>query len=146
LNFLLDTSVLNALLPRSAGPLSETEAWFITHQHRCFLSPIVIAEISSGIAKLRREGGAVRAGLYDRWLHSLATDFSDRILPFDLSVARRTGELIDEAVSKGWSRGFPDIAIAATASVHQLMVLTRNLKHFAAFDIAVADPFSAPPR
>lgn len=101
MRFLLDTSVLNALLPRGAGPLSEVEAWFITHQYRCFVSPIVVAEISSGIAKLRREGGEVRAGLYDRWLGSLATAFSDRLLAFDLDVARRTGELIDLAVSKG---------------------------------------------
>ena len=41
--------------------------------------------------------------------------------------------------------GFADVAIAATAAVHDLTILTRNLKHFIPLGVSCADPFVSPP-
>lgn len=46
---------------------------------------------------------------------------------------------------KGHSPGFADIAIAAIARTHGLTILTRNLKHFAVFDIPAHNPFRSLP-
>ena len=54
----------------------------------------------------------------------------DRVLPFDSATAQVAGGLSDLARSRGHSRGFADIAIAATARHHNLMILSRNARHF----------------
>ena len=52
---------------------------------------------------------------------------------------------MDRARANGHGSGFADIAIAATADVHDLTVLTRNLRHFAPLDIPAHDPFRTLP-
>ena len=143
--YLLDTSVLNSVQPTAAGKLSAVEAWFIANHYRCYLSTVVVAEVVAGIARLRRDGGTRRADRYDAWLQSVVDDFGDRVVPLDVDVGRRTGELFDHALSKGRNPGFADIAIAATASVHGLTVLTRNVADFAELGVALVDPFKKLP-
>jgi predicted nucleic acid-binding protein len=144
--YVLDTSVVNALLPAAGRPLTAVEAWFVQHEYQCCIPTIVIAEVSAGIAKLRRSGAHKRADLYREWLESLIATFAERILLFDAEVAWFTGEMIDRAVTVGVHPGFADIAIAATAKSHGLTVLTRNVRHFADLKVPILDPFATPPR
>lgn len=60
---------------------------------------------------------------------------------FDTATAHATGILDDAATAEGRHPGFPAVAIAATAQVHGLTVVTRNLKHFSPLGIACFDPF-----
>jgi predicted nucleic acid-binding protein len=69
------------------------------------------------------------------------TSYSDRVLAFDLTAARIAGTLLDLAVAAGRHPGFPDVAIAATAKAHDLVVLTRNMRHFAPLGVAALNPF-----
>jgi len=49
--------------------------------------------------------------------------------------------LADLARGAGFAVGFPDLAIAATAHIHGLTVLTRNIRHFGQLPVPVCDPF-----
>jgi hypothetical protein len=62
--------------------------------------------------------------------------YAKRILPFDLAVARRWGEL-----SAAIGNISPELMIAATALEYGLAVVTRNLAHFAPTGVATLNPF-----
>lgn len=57
-----------------------------------------------------------------------------RILPFGLEEAERAGDLLADLEARGASIGIEDVLIGATALVHDLVVVTRNLKHFDRID------------
>ena len=113
---------------------------------RLFLSTITVAEIADGIAKARREGARRKATDLAGWLEAVLHLYGDRILPFDVAAARVAGALSDRARSKGQNPGFPDLAIAATAVIHQLTVLTGNLRHFTPLGVAAHNPLGLLPK
>jgi predicted nucleic acid-binding protein len=71
--------------------------------------------------------------------------FGPQILDFDSRVALLAGRLSDEASAKGRHPGFADIAIAATAIAHGMILLTLNTKHFEPLGVELANPFEALP-
>ena len=119
--------------------------WLDARSDELFLSTVTVAEVANGIARLRRSGGFARADRLDEWLDVVLHLYSDRVMPFDIPSARLAGLLMDRARANGHAPGFADIAIAATAGVHDLTVLTRNLRHFAPLDIPAHDPFRSLP-
>ena len=66
-------------------------------------------------------------------------------MPFDVPAARLAGLLMDRARATGQAPGFADLAIAATAGVRNLTVLTRNVRHFVPLDIPAINPFELLP-
>lgn len=142
--YLVDTNVLSAGAPSRVAP-AELIDWMDGHSAELFLSAITVAEIEDGIAKLRREGATRKAADLAAWQETLLHLYSSRILPFDTATARVAGILSDQARAQGQAPGFADIAIAATARHHGLMLLTRNLRHFASLGVPVIDPFAALP-
>lgn len=116
------------------------------HSDDLYLSAISVAEIETGIAGLRRRQARRRADRLAAWLETLLHLYGDRILPFDLHVARIAGRIADEVRGLGQAPGFADIAIAATAKHHQLTILTRNTRHFGPLGAPFLDPFDALPR
>jgi len=142
--YLVDTNVISAGVPsRSASPA--LIAWMDDHSAQLYISAVTIAEIEDGIAKTRREGATRKAADLDAWLETLLHLYGERILAFDTATARRAGVLSDRARGQGQAPGFADIIIAATALQHGLMILSRNLKHFAPLGVRVLDPFAALP-
>lgn len=119
--------------------------WLDAHSDGLFLSTVTVAEISDGITKLRRSGGLVRADRLDHWLDVVLHLYGDRVIPFDIPAAHLAGLLMDQARAKGQAPGYADLAIAATAGVHDLIVLTRNVRHFAPLGIPAINPFEALP-
>lgn len=119
--------------------------WLDAHSDELFLSAVTVAEISDGIAKLRRTGALMRAGRIDDWLDVVLHLYGDRVIPFDVPAARLAGLLMDQARATGQAPGFADLAIAATAGVRGLTVLTRNVRHFSPLGIPVTDPFESLP-
>jgi predicted nucleic acid-binding protein len=71
--------------------------------------------------------------------------FGERVLAVDATVARAAGALSEAAVAMGRHPGYADVLIAATARVHDLLLLTANTKHFDAIGVANADPSRAAP-
>lgn len=141
--FLLDTSFLSELSPGRKALPSTVSAWVLEHFPRFYLSTISVAEVVAGIAKLRRTGPSRRAAAYEMWLEQSLAIFGEQLLGFDPLMARAAGELTDRAIAIGRHPGFPDIAIAATARVQDLAILTRNIRHFQPLGIDCLDPFEA---
>lgn len=141
--FLVDTNVISALAPSKRESVQALIAWLDKASPRLFMSVISAAEIKAGIAKARREGATTKAHQLAEWWQSIEYLNADRLLPFDLQCAHAAGGIIDAA--RAHQPGFEDIAIAATAHVHDLVVLTRNLRHFAPLGVRAVDPFSALP-
>ena len=143
--FLVDTNVLSMRAPGRSESAAALTDWLDARSDALFLSTVTVAEISDGIAKLRRTGALARADRLDDWLDVVLHLYGDRVMPFDVPAARHAGLLIDQARATGQAPGFADLAIAATAGVLGLTVLTRNIRHFAPLDIPAIDPFESLP-
>ncbi len=140
--YLLDTSVISMLAPgREAHLGAGVSDWLLAQSHQLFIPSIAIAELTQGIAKLRRAGSIERANRLNHWLERLLAGYGDRILPLDASAAVVAGQLSDAAIAIGRHPGFSDVAIAAIAQRAKLVILTRNLKHFEPLGVACTDPF-----
>ena len=115
---------------------SSLAAWFSTVEgDDLYLSVLVVAEIRSGIEKVRRRDPAAAAGL-EGWLGALVASHAERILAVDLRVAEEWGRLMAR-------RSLPvvDGLMAATALVHGLTLVTRNVKDVAGTGAIVLNPF-----
>lgn len=141
--FLVDTNVISALAPSKRFSSSELVEWLDRASPRLFLSVISAAEVRSGIAKAQRESATTKARRLTEWWESLEYLYAEKILPFDLCCAHVAGQILDDA--RAHQPGFEDIAIAATARVHNLVVLTRNLRHFDPLGVQAVDPFTRLP-
>jgi predicted nucleic acid-binding protein len=132
--YLIDTVVLSEL--RKPQRDARLTAW-IERQRTTdlFVSVITIGEIERGIAQQRAKNANFAAALA-AWLDRVLALYGDRILPFDLQVARRWGEL-----SAALGNDSADLMIAATALEHGLIVVTRNLSDFDPTGAATLNPF-----
>lgn len=119
--------------------------WMEARSRALFLSAVTVAELTGGIAKLKRAGSVSRAARLGEWLDLVLHLYGGRVLPFDVPAARLAGELMDRARAAGHTPGFADIAIATTAASRRLTVLTRNLRHFAPLGVPTTDPFDTLP-
>ncbi|MGF6230401.1 putative nucleic acid-binding protein [Inquilinus ginsengisoli] len=133
--FLLDTSVVSELRRRQADP--NVVAWARSVAlPSLFLSAITIEEIEIGVMLAERRdpkhGGFLRA-----WLETqVLTSFADRILPVDVTVARRSA-----VFHVPDPRPIRDGLIAATALVHGLTVATRNTADFDPTGVPTVNPW-----
>jgi toxin FitB len=101
-----------------------------------YLAAMTIGELRRGVELVRYRGDAQQAQTLERWLDRLLSDFGDRILAFDADVAQVWGRLRAPHPENPL-----DKQIAATALIHDLVLVTRNVKHFAATGVKVFNPF-----
>lgn len=131
--FLLDTNVVSEL--RKAKPHGGVLAWFTaTPESNLFVSAITLGEIQRGI-ELTRDQNPAKAQDITLWADRLAT--THNILPMDAPTFRVWAQWMHHQSDAL----FEDAMIAATAQVHQLTVVTRNTRDFAAFKVPLLDPF-----
>ena len=131
---LVDTNVLSELMRQQ--PDAGVLGWLQGRQQlspRLTVSVITIDEIAFGLT--RRPNARLQ-----EWFDS----FLQRhiILPVTTNIARRAGELRAQLQVKGQVRTQADMLSAATAQLHGLAVVTRNLRDFEGCGIAVLNPFS----
>ena len=132
--FLIDTMVLSELRLRQRDP--GVVAWISSQrQEDCYLSVVSIGEIELGISR-KRSSDEVFAAQLAEWLDQLLRLYGDRLLPVDVGVARRRGQLSAAIGHEG-----ADLLIAATALERGLTVVTRNLRHFAPTGVAIINPW-----
>jgi hypothetical protein len=144
--YLLDTNVVSAFAPgRPAAPFQLAQ-WLEAHSDFLFLSVISVVEVEAGISKLQRTGANARADLLTAWIEKILGAYNERVLAFDLAAGRLAGALSDRARAAGSNPGFADIAIAATAQRHDLVLLTANVRDFRAVGVRYANPFETLPR
>jgi len=102
-----------------------------------YLSVITVGELRRGVELIRHRGDALQARRLENWLKSILTDFADNILDVDADIAQLWGGLCAPRAENAM-----DKLIAATAMIHDLIVVTRNRRHFAATAVPVLNPFS----
>jgi len=103
-----------------------------------FISVISIGEITHGIARL--PAGAKRREL-EAWLSVTERHFADRILPIDRDIAQLWGEITAKASIAGRTLHAADGLIAATALIHGLRIMTRNVKDYDPTGVLVSNPW-----
>lgn len=130
--YLLDTNIVSDVQRRLPKP---TEWLASIDPGSLNLSVITIGEIERGIVK-QRKVDAERATRLDLWLRELRRDNADRILAVTEEVALAGGR-----ISAGRTRGSADTLIAATALVHDLILVTRNVTDFDDTGVTVFNPW-----
>ena len=140
---MLDTSVVSAFAPGRPAMPPQVAGWFERHSDELYLSAVTVSEIEAGIARLAREGADRRSQALSGWLDRVVGLYGERVLSFDVEVARVTGQMSDAARAQGRNPGFADVAIAATARAHDLSILTVNVRHFEPLGVPVSDPFQS---
>jgi predicted nucleic acid-binding protein len=136
--FLLDTNVLSdstKLIPNPAV----TEWLEAQPLSTLFVSVVSLAEANYGIERL--PPGRKADGLR-QWLGSVIVDFSERLLPVDAEVAMAQARLRRAAENARRSMPAVDAFIAATAEIHGLTLVTRNVRDFAAWDGPLLNPWT----
>jgi predicted nucleic acid-binding protein len=131
--FLLDTNVVSEL--RKARPHGAVLAWMKTvPENSLHLSAATFGELQAGAEKTRRTDPA-KAAEIEQWIDMLSR--LHRVLPIDAEIARERARLL-----VGRSMVLQeDAAIAATARIHGLTVVTRNVKDFKLLDVPYLNPF-----
>jgi len=143
--YLLDTDVLSTTAPTKAQPDERLREWIRGHSHELYLSIVTLLELNYGLNWLRYRGASAKAGRLQLWVDAVCGHYADRLLPLDLPVALRAGELVAGARAVGARVGSEDAIIAATAQLRGFVVLTANTRHFAPMSVAHLNPFRALP-
>ncbi|MFO1217816.1 MAG: type II toxin-antitoxin system VapC family toxin [Burkholderiaceae bacterium] len=136
--YLLDTNVVSEL--RKPRPHGGVLAWLRAADDAVLhLSAVTLGEIQAGI-ELTREQSAAKAADIEAWLGQLAR--SMQVLPMDGTAFRAWARLMHRRSNTLYE----DAMIAATAQVHRLTVVTRNVADFKALGVPVLNPFTTPRR
>ena len=131
--FLLDTSVISEL--RKPRPHGAVLAWLeATDDADLHLSAVTLGEIRAGLEKTR-EQDPEKAAEIESWLQLVQDSY--RVLAMDSRAFRRWATLMHRQPAALYE----DAMIAATALVHGLIVVTRNVSDFDALGLATVNPF-----
>jgi toxin FitB len=132
--YLLDTNVVSEL--RRVRPHGAVLAWLqAVRDADLHLSAVTIGELQSGV-EMTREQDPIKAMEIEAWLERVASTYN--VLAMDARtfrcwarlLHRRSNNLVEDAM------------IAATAEVHNLTVVTRNVRDFVLFDVRTLNPFA----
>lgn len=132
--YLADTNIVSELM--RLRPDAGVQRWAQRLQHsgmRFMISAMTVDEIIFG---LERRPSAPKMDWFDRFL------LNNTVLPVTDAIARRGGEMRALLAGRGRVREQADMLIAATAQVHALTVVTRNVRDFDGCGIAVLNPFT----
>jgi hypothetical protein len=136
--YLLDTNVLSELRKASKGKADrQVIAWASSvPEESMYLSAVCILEMELGTLLMERrdasQGAILRSWMEDYVLPA----FAGRILTVDIPVA-----LKGAALQVPNPRSYRDALIAATALIHGMTVVTRNVKDFAPTGVTILDPW-----
>lgn len=136
--YVLDTNVVSELRKVRAGKAdSKVSAWAQSVDAAdLFVSAITIMELELGVLAMERKD-ATQGALLRTWLERyVLPEFSARTLPVDTAVAQRSARLhVPDR------RNERDALIAATALVHGMTVVTRNVTDFQPTEVAILNPW-----
>ena len=139
MSFLLDTNAISEWV--KPQPNRGLIAWMEgVDEDRIFISAVTLAELRYGVDRL--PAGAKRKQL-DLWLREeLPLRFEARVLPIDGTVADVCGKIFARCEAAGRPIEAMDAFIAATAEVHNLTLVTRNVSDFKTSLKSVLDPWT----
>jgi predicted nucleic acid-binding protein len=102
-----------------------------------YLSAVTIGELRQGVERIRHRGDKSQAQRLEQWLLRLTSVYADRILPLDEETAQVWGRLRVPNPENPL-----DKQIAATALIHDLVVVSRNVAHYEPTGARVMNPFT----
>lgn len=139
MSFLLDTNVVSEWVKPRPDP--GVVAWLNgIDEERVFISVVTLAELRHGVERMN--AGRRRAQL-DAWLNGeLLVRFDGRVLPIDAATADVWGRIVARRGGKGRPIGMMDAFIAATAIVHGLQLVTRDVSDLADLAPGTVNPWS----
>lgn len=133
--YLIDTNVVSEL--RKGGRANAgVQRWFTDHvDDQLWLSALVVGELCRGAELVRRRDPGAGASLLS-WLENMTSEFGDRILSVTTEVCKRWALLnVPDPLP------VIDGLLAATALVHDLVLVTRNVADVEASGVEVMNPF-----
>ena len=135
MTWLVDTNIISEVRKGARCHLAVAAWWSGVEDRDLFLSTLTIGEIRRGVEAVRtRDPDKARA--LEAWLQAIMQAFGPRILGIDAAVAESWGR-----ISAIRSVPVVDALLAATASVHGLVLVTRNATEVAGFGVRVLNPF-----
>ena len=137
MTWLIDTNIISEV---RKGPRCHptVAAWWAGVEDRdLFLSALTLGEIRKGIEGIRPRDPAKAAAL-ESWLTEVAEAFGPRVLGIDTAVAEAWGR-----ISALRSVPVVDALLAATARVHDLVLVTRNTTDVEGLGVRVLNPFES---
>jgi len=136
--YLLDTNVISELRKAASGKADKNVVDWANSisATRLFLSVITVLELETGILLVEKRDQTQGAVLRS-WLNAhVLPAFSDRILVVDTAVAQCCAKLhVPDP------RSDRDALIAATALVHNMTIVTRNVDDFAPASVDIVNPW-----
>ncbi len=139
MRYLLDTNVISEWVkPR---PDSGVVAWLADlDEDSVFISVIALAELRHGIERM---AAGMRRERLDAWVRDeLPSRFEGRVLPVDGAVADAWGRVMARGQAAGRPLGAMDALVAATAEVHGLTLVTRNVSDFTVLGRTTVNPWT----
>jgi len=139
MKFLLDTNVFREI--GRTEPHANVAAWLDSVDDADLaISTITVREVRKGIIKLRAAKLGV-ANQIEMRVREILDAFGDRILPITREIADLWGELLAQS-----DKHVDDAGLVATAGVHGLTLVTRNVRHMLGRGATILDPFKSPPK
>ncbi len=140
MKFLLDTCVISELVKKEPHP--SVIRWMDAgDESRMYLSVLTLGELIKGITKL--PDGDRREKLQSWVTNDLVQRFGSRLLEIDAEISMTWGTMLGEAERLGEKLPVVDSLIAASANVHDLIVVTRNVKDMERCRTKVFNPWEA---
>lgn len=140
--YLLDTNVVSELRKVRLGKAdANVAAWADSvDAAELFVSAITIMELELGVLSIERKDAAQGAVLRAWMERHVLPEFAERTLPVDTAVAQRCARLhVPDR------RGERDALIAATALLHGMAMVTRNVADFEPTGVTIIDPWQPLP-
>ena len=136
MSFLLDTNAVSEV--RRKNPDAKVVRWFRqVDPSALYISVLTLGEIAKGAA-MRATRDPTQASIFYDWLEIVRRNYADRTLDVDAAVAETWGRLAGE-------RTLPvlDALLVATALVHNMTIVTRNVHNIAPAGVRIINPWTA---
>ena len=135
--YLLDTNVISEL--RRPRPHGAVVAWLQgVADEDLHLSVVTLGELQAGV-EISREQDPDKAAEIEAWIDRVAQTWN--VLSLDARTFRTWAKLMH----RQQDHLLMDALIAATAIVHDLVVVTRNVSDFKVFGVRIVNPFEVKP-
>ncbi|MBE7422760.1 MAG: type II toxin-antitoxin system VapC family toxin [Zoogloeaceae bacterium] len=136
--YLVDTDVISEARKREKADAAVL-AFFreaAGNDDAIYLSAITVGELRRGVERIRHRGDRTQADQLEKWLGRVLDEYAENILPLDAEIGQVWGRLRVPHPENPL-----DKQIAATALIHDLTLVTRNVRHYEGLGVRLLNPF-----